>query len=98
MTEIRVLDEKKSKELRLKRAHLLADLYTNKNSNLLEALESFLAAKEYEFLLMIKNSDDKREQARGMCDLVATLLSSIKEEINWAIKELEKSKKGKKGD
>ncbi len=87
-----MLDEKQSKRLRLARGQRLAELFEAKNQGLLGALESFLKSKEYEFLLMVKNTESKRDYARGQGDFAATLLSNIKEEVNNAIKELEESK------
>lgn len=90
MIEVRILDEKQSKRLRLARGQRLAELFEPKNRRLLEGLESFLKTKEYEFLLMIKNTESKRDYARGQGDMVATLISNIKEELNWALEQSNK--------
>lgn len=76
----------------------MAELFEPKNQRLLGALESYLKSREYEALLTIKNTESKRDFARGQEDFAATLLSGIKEEVNNAIKELEelKTKKEKK--
>ena len=92
MIEVRILDEKQSKRVRLARAQRLAELFEPKNQRLLEGLQSFLKSKEYEFLLMIKNTESKRDYARGQGDMAAALISNIKEEVESAIKELNESK------
>lgn len=92
MIEVRILDEKQSKRVRLARVQRLAELFESKNERLLGGLESYLKSKEYEFLLMIKNTESKRDYARGQGDFAATLLSNIKEEVENAIEQLNESK------
>lgn len=92
MIEVRILDERQSKRVRLARGQRLAELFEPKNQRLLEGLESFLKAKEYEFLLMVRNVESKRDYARGQGDFAATLLSNIKEEVENAIEQLEEFK------
>lgn len=92
MIEVRILDEKQSKRVRLARAQRLAELFEPKNQRLLEGLQSFLKAKEYEFLLMIKNTESKRDYARGQGDMAASMLSDIKEEVESALEQLKERK------
>ncbi len=87
MREIVILEGKEADVIRLHRANGLAKLFDTNNGLLLESLKSFLVMVEYRSLLA-----DNREQANGVKRITSTLITQIQDEINWAIKEVEKQK------